>query len=84
MEEWDELANYILADPDEILSSYNQKLWRNCPQGHKYDMSPKQKLYYRMKKKCSLAHTVKVEEGSGIISSNYEKPTGRPAGLFLP
>lgn len=34
MEEWDELANYILADPDEILSSYNQKLWWNCPQGH--------------------------------------------------
>ena len=50
MEEWDELANYLLADPDEILSSYNQKLWWNCPQGHKYDMSPKQKLYYRMRK----------------------------------
>ena len=50
MEEWDELANYLLADPDEILSSYNQKLWWNCTQGHKYDMSPKQKLYYRMRK----------------------------------
>ena len=50
MEEWDELANYLLADPNEILSSYNQKLWWNCPQGHKYDMSPKQKLYYRMRK----------------------------------
>ena len=50
MEEWDELANYILADPDEILSDYAKKVWWNCPHGHKYDTSPKQKLYYRMRK----------------------------------
>ena len=49
MEEWDELGNYLLADPDSILSSYNKIIWWNCPKNHQYSMSPKKKLYYRMR-----------------------------------
>lgn len=51
MEEWDELGNYLLADSDSILSSYSKVIWWNCPKNHQYSMSPKKKLYYRMRGK---------------------------------
>lgn len=50
MEEWDELANFLLADPNYILSSYTKAVWWICSKGHKYSMSPNLKLYYRIRK----------------------------------
>ena len=49
MEEWDELANFLLVDPNYILSSYNKAVWWICSKGHKYSMSPNLKLYYRIR-----------------------------------
>ena len=51
MEEWDHLNNYLLADPDTISERYPKKVWWICSKcGESYTLSPKQKLYYRMRK----------------------------------
>lgn len=49
MDEWDDLSNYLLADPDQIGDSCIIPVWWNCPhdQEHHYMMSPKQRLLFQ-------------------------------------
>lgn len=48
MKEWHFKANYLIAEPDHILASYNNNVWWKCSQcGYTYKMSPKKKLYYQ-------------------------------------
>lgn len=48
IKEWDYLNNYLLCDPDTILDNYYKKVWWICKEcGYKYQMSPKQRVYYQ-------------------------------------
>lgn len=48
MKEWNYINNYILCDPDTISDKYSKKVWWLCNKcGYKYQMSPKQRVYYQ-------------------------------------
>lgn len=51
MSEWDYTNNYLLCNPDNILDSYNKKVWWICNDcGHRYLMSPKRRLLLQKRK----------------------------------
>lgn len=46
MLEWDEISNYALVDPDEVLPSSAENVWWNCPNGHKYRMAINRRVLF--------------------------------------
>jgi RNase P subunit RPR2 len=57
MEEWDDIDNYLLCDADNILDSCSDKVWWICKVcNHKYQMSPKQRIYYQKRHMKSCPH----------------------------
>lgn len=57
MEEWDFVNNYLLCKPDEILETFNKKTWWNCKNcNKKYYMSPKRRVYYKMRNMISCTY----------------------------
>ena len=57
MEEWDDINNYLLCDADNILDSYSDKVWWICKDcNHKYQMTPKQRIYYQKRHMKSCPH----------------------------
>ena len=48
--EWDYASNYLSIQPNEILARSNKKVWWKCSKcGYSYKMSPRIKLYYKMR-----------------------------------
>lgn len=48
MAEWNELGNYLLCDPDQILDNCTTPVWWTCPKcKHDYKCSPKQRIIYQ-------------------------------------
>jgi len=56
LEELDFINSYSIADPDELSENSNVKLWWICEQGHKYPMSPADRLYYKKRDRKSCPH----------------------------
>lgn len=51
MKEWYFRNNYLLIDPDSILPTYLGDVWWECPKCREhYKMSPKRRLYFKMRK----------------------------------
>lgn len=47
MKEWNYRSNYLIVDPDTILSTYPEEVWWTCECGKNYKMSPKKRMYYQ-------------------------------------
>lgn len=58
MNEWDLVNNYLLADADNISTSYNKAVWWNCPNNstHHYYLSPANKIMYKKRKRESCPY----------------------------
>lgn len=47
MEEWDPIANYLIARPENLLPNSRTKVWWKCKScGISYYMSPERRIYY--------------------------------------
>ncbi len=57
MEEWDIINNYLLCDADNILDICSDNVWWICKDcNHKYQMTPKQRIYFQKRHMKSCPH----------------------------
>lgn len=54
MQEWDDISNLLLVDPDAIFDTCNKIVWWTCVDcGYKYPMSPARKAMFKKRKQIS-------------------------------